>query len=124
MKTGDRIEKPWGWELLLELNDHYCIKHLYIAPGHRLSKQYHERKTETLMLVSGEVNLSIWEDGRERCISMLPTVPHHIPAGTVHRLHGVAPNGGLILEVSTIELTDVVRLEDDYGRNPVITHSR
>lgn len=117
MKTGDRIEKPWGWELILELNDRYCIKHLFVAPSHRLSKQYHQRKTETLILISGNVELSIWSGDEERVIAMAPSQPHHIPPGTVHRLQGMEPDGGLILEVSSVELDDVVRLADDYGRN-------
>lgn len=116
MKTGDHIEKPWGWEHVLELNDRYCIKHLFVAGGKRLSKQYHERKTETLILVSGGVDLSLWDGGVERVVAMAVSVPHHIAPGTVHRMRGVEPDGGLILEVSTTELTDVVRLEDDYGR--------
>jgi mannose-6-phosphate isomerase-like protein (cupin superfamily) len=116
VKTGDRIEKPWGWEQILELNDRYCIKHLFVASGHRLSKQYHERKMETQILVSGVINLSLWDGDEERVVSMVPSQPYHLVPGTVHRIAGGAPDGGLILEVSTTELEDVVRLEDDYGR--------
>ena len=119
MKTGDRIEKPWGWEHILELNDRYCIKHLFVRPGQRLSKQYHVRKDETLMLVSGSVELSVWHGDIESMIAMAPSEPHPIPAGTIHRLRGGSPDGGLILEVSTTELDDVVRLEDDYHRSGV-----
>ena len=117
MKTGDRIAKPWGWEHILELNDRYCIKHLFIASGHRISKQYHDHKTETLMLVSGAVSISFYDQGNERCAPMVLAEPHHIPPGRVHRLRGDAPDGGMVLEVSTTELDDVVRLEDDYGRD-------
>lgn len=118
MKTGDTIDKPWGWERILELNDRYCIKHLFIKPGHRLSKQYHERKIETLLLASGAVTLSIWDGDQERAINMTPSVPHHIERGLVHRMTGAGSEGGLVLEVSTPELEDVVRLQDDYGRRP------
>jgi len=117
MKTGDRIEKPWGWEHIVELNDRYCVKHLFIAGGHRLSKQYHREKVETMMLVSGGVTLSLWDGDAERRVVMATSEPHHIAPGTVHRLLGREPDGGLVLEVSTPELDDVVRLEDDYGRD-------
>ena len=116
MKTGDHIDKPWGWELILELNDRYCIKHLFLTEGHRLSKQYHERKMETLILVQGEVELTLDVDGAEWVGAMVLNEPIPIAPGTVHRMKGLAPGGGLLLEVSTPELDDVVRLDDDYGR--------
>ena len=116
MKTGDRIDKPWGWEKILELNDSYCIKHLFIKDGHRLSKQYHERKRETLILVEGGVELTLGGAEGEQVVAMSLMKPCPIAPGTVHRLKGASPGGGLILEVSTLELDDVVRLDDDYGR--------
>jgi mannose-6-phosphate isomerase len=117
MKTNDHIDKPWGWEDILELNDHYCIKRLFITGGHRFSKQYHERKTETLMLTSGEAELTVGTGDAESVVTMVPGEPHTIAPGTVHRLKAVAGDGALILEVSTPELEDVVRVEDDYGRS-------
>jgi|AP95_1055475.scaffolds.fasta_scaffold264614_1 mannose-6-phosphate isomerase-like protein (cupin superfamily) len=116
MKTGDHIDKPWGWEQILDLNDKYCIKHLFLNTGHRLSLQYHERKTETLMLVEGGVELTIGRGSEEQVLAMAPMRPYPIAPGTIHRLKGQSPDGGLILEVSTLELDDVVRLDDDYGR--------
>jgi mannose-6-phosphate isomerase-like protein (cupin superfamily) len=116
MKSGDHIEKPWGWEEILELNDHFCIKHLSIDSGHRLSKQYHERKTETLMLVQGEAELSLGTSEVEQLVFMNLSKLFAIPPGTVHRIKATGDGGALILEVSTLELDDVVRVEDDYGR--------
>lgn len=117
MKSGDHINKPWGWEEILELNDHYCIKHLFIDSGHRLSKQYHERKTETLMLVQGEAELTLGASATEQVVVMELSRLFAIPPGTVHRLKARGGHGALILEVSTLELDDVVRVEDDYGRS-------
>jgi mannose-6-phosphate isomerase len=117
MKTGDHIDKPWGWEEILDLNAHYCIKHLFINSGQRLSKQYHERKTETLMLVSGQAELTVGTDAGERVVAMTLSLPYPIAPGTIHRLKATSDDGALILEVSTLELDDVVRVEDDYGRS-------
>ena len=116
MKTGDHIDKPWGWEKILDLNDHYCIKHLFINGGHRLSKQYHEIKTETLILVDGGAELTLGASDNEYPLAMEFSHPYAITPGMIHRLKATADQGALILEVSTIELDDVVRIEDDYGR--------
>ena len=90
------IEKPWGHEEILEKNEHYVIKRLFVKKGHRLSKQYHNIKTETWIYPDGKIV--------------------HIPPKTVHRLEAKDEDVD-ILEVSTTELDDIVRLEDDYGRN-------
>ncbi|MDA0798527.1 MAG: cupin [Chloroflexi bacterium] len=116
MKIGDRIDKPWGWEEILDLNDHYCIKHMFINGGHRLSKQYHERKTESLMLVQGGAELTWGVDDREQVVPMQLAQLFPIPPGMIHRLKATADQGALILEVSTREADDIVRVEDDYGR--------
>jgi mannose-6-phosphate isomerase len=116
MKTGDHIDKPWGWEEILDLNDKYCIKHLFIEDGKRLSLQYHERKMETLILVSGACDVTWGRGVDERVEAMVLSKPYPVMPGTVHRMRGMSPEGALILEVSTTELDDVVRLDDDYGR--------
>jgi mannose-6-phosphate isomerase len=116
MKTGDRIEKPWGWEQILELNDRYCIKHLFLKDGHRLSEQYHERKTETLLLAAGAAELTLGRGAEMRVVALALMEPVPIAPGMVHRIRAASAEGALILEVSTPELEDVVRLDDDYGR--------
>ena len=57
MKTGDIIEKPWGYERILDINDRYCIKELFVKQDPPLSKQYHERKRGTMFLKSGSASL-------------------------------------------------------------------
>ncbi len=116
MKPGDVIEKPWGSEEIVDLCEAYCVKRLNVRRGHRLSKQYHERKRETMMLISGEANLMLFEERGSRDIPMEPGEAHVIEPGTVHRVEGLSEDDAVILEVSTTELDDVVRLQDDYGR--------
>ena len=116
MKTGDIIEKPWGYERILDLNDRYCIKELFVKQDHRLSKQYHERKRETMFLKSGSASLLLSRTDPEEESPMLPNHAYVIEPGTVHRLTGTSPDGALILEVSSPEIEDLIRIEDDYGR--------
>ena len=116
MKAGDTILKPWGSEVIIDLCDAYCIKHLRVRRGGRLSLQYHERKRETLTLISGEAALTLAESGVRREFPMRRGEACVIEPGVVHRVAGVSEEDAVILEVSTTELDDVVRLEDDYGR--------
>ena len=88
MKTGDVIEKPWGHERIIELNDAYCIKHLVIRPGHRLSKQYHERKRETLLLLSGGATVTLFKNGSSQDVPLTLGESQPIAPGVVHRIAG------------------------------------
>jgi len=107
------IDKPWGYELLLAHTDKYVGKILFIEKGHRLSKQYHKVKDETLYILEGV--LTLLTNDSEYSETHQPGISIHIPPGTIHRLE--AHHGDVrILEVSTPELDDVVRLADDYKR--------
>ena len=110
-----KVEKPWGYELIFAHTDRYAGKILHVDAGQALSLQYHEEKDETLFLLEGEYELVVEEDGElvERTIRSGDS--YHVPAGTRHRMVA-GPDGCDILEVSTPELDDVVRLEDRYGR--------
>ena len=117
MKTGDIINKPWGWERILDLNDRYCVKELFVGQDKRLSLQYHQVKRETLVLMRGAAGLVLnGPDGTGTVNSMKPGEAHIIEPGMVHRIVGVAKEGALILETSTPEVEDIVRIEDDFGR--------
>ena len=116
MKSGDVIPKPWGSEHIVDLNDAYCVKYLRIRRGHRLSKQYHEHKRETMMLVRGLALLTLTDEQGVQDIVMGFGEAYVIEPGTVHRIEGLSAGPAMILEVSTPELDDVVRLQDDYGR--------
>jgi mannose-6-phosphate isomerase len=110
-----RVEKPWGYELIWAHTDRYVAKILHVNCGHALSLQYHERKDETLYLLSGEMRF--WAGPSPEAIELIPFPAgrcFHVSTGTVHRMEAVTDID--ILEASTPELDDVVRLEDRYGR--------
>lgn len=104
------VPKPWGEEHLLACTDRYAAKLLIIRKGHRLSLQYHERKHETQYVESGRVRYTL--AGSELIAEPGTTI--NLPPGTVHRMEALEDSR--IFEVSTPDLDDVVRLEDDYGR--------
>jgi mannose-6-phosphate isomerase-like protein (cupin superfamily) len=114
-----RLNKPWGYELLLAHTERYAGKILYIRAGHRLSFQCHTTKDETLVLLEGETELELETETRERfSLQMDPEQSYRVRAGQWHRLTGLTD--ARVLEVSTPELDDIVRLEDDYGRATVL----
>ena len=110
-----RIEKPWGYELIFAHTSRYVGKILHVNAGQALSLQYHEVKDETLYLREGEVHLVVEEDGQMVEQVMRAGDSYHIQPFTKHRMVA-GPEGCDIIEVSTPELDDVVRLEDRYGR--------
>lgn len=114
-------KKPWGHERIIAKTDSYVVKEIYVKPNSRLSLQYHERKTETMFLVEGEATLSLSHvdhvDGWVMChYYMTKMRPYFIKPGDHHRLSTAENVDCLVVEVSSIELDDVVRLDDDYGR--------
>jgi mannose-6-phosphate isomerase-like protein (cupin superfamily) len=110
-----RVDKPWGYELIFAHTDRYVGKILHVNAGEALSLQYHEIKDETLYLAQGEIELVVEEDGRLVSTVLRDGDSYHITPGTRHRMVAGA-QGCDIVEVSTPELHDVVRLEDRYGR--------
>jgi len=104
------IEKPWGTEEILEKNGRYVVKRLFMRGGNRCSEQYHKKKTETIYILVGIMLLTI--NGKTMELSPGDHVTIH--PGTVHRMRGITDIK--YLEASTTELYDVVRIEDDYGR--------
>jgi mannose-6-phosphate isomerase len=112
-----RIAKPWGYELLWARTDHYAGKILAIRRGCQLSLQLLERKEESRYLLSGTLEVVLeGEDGRTTCHPARRGETFHIPARRRHRIRALT--ACRVLEVSTPELDDIVRLQDDYGRVP------
>jgi mannose-6-phosphate isomerase-like protein (cupin superfamily) len=109
-----RVDKPWGHELIWAETARYVGKILHIRAGHRLSRQYHEVKEETLFVQAGEMDLEIGPVASVETRRMKAGDVFHVVPGTIHRM--VAVTDVDVLEVSTPELHDVVRLEDVYGR--------
>ena len=111
-----RVEKPWGWELIWALTDRYCGKLLFVRAGESLSLQYHETKDESWYVQEGRAELelsSVGGDARE-VVAMGAGDCFHFRPGTVHRVRALEDT--VVIEVSTPEIDDVVRLEDAYGR--------
>ena len=111
-----RVEKPWGYELIWARTDRYVGKLLHIEAGHVLSLQYHERKDESIYVLSGEIVLRL-EQGEtliERRLGQGEAF--HIAPPLVHQFEAVVTSD--LLEASTPELDDVIRLKDRYGRVP------
>jgi mannose-6-phosphate isomerase len=110
-----RVEKPWGYELIWAKTKDYVGKVLHINKGHKLSLQYHKIKEETILVQSGKMMLVFENDqGVLEEILLVAGEGHHIPVGRKHRFVGVEDCD--VYEVSTPHLDDVVRLEDGYGR--------
>ena len=111
-----KVEKPWGYELIWALTDTYCGKVLFVRAGHSLSLQFHRQKDEAWLVQTGRAKLELGNAGdtmlKEEVIGAGAAF-HYVP-GTVHRLTAIEDT--TILEVSTPQLDDVVRLEDAYGR--------
>jgi len=114
-KLPRKTEKPWGFELLFAHTPKYAGKLIFVRKGHRLSLQYHEKKDETIYFYQGKALLEIeGSDGRLVSNTLQPGQCIRIPPRTKHRLKAI--EDCTFFEVSTPELEDVVRLEDDYGR--------
>jgi quercetin dioxygenase-like cupin family protein len=110
-----RTDKPWGHELLWARSERYAAKLLHIEAGCRLSLQYHRVKEETLLLVTGRMALELeGPDQGMQTLEGLPGSVFHILPGRRHRLTALETCD--VLEVSTPELGDLVRLADDFGR--------
>lgn len=112
--SGRIVEKPWGHELIWAHTHRYVGKILHIRKGESLSYQYHVVKDETIRLLSGVLEMDLERDGERRKIRLEPGECLHIVPGMKHRMSAIEDCD--VLEVSTPELDDVVRLEDRYGR--------
>lgn len=109
-----RVEKPWGYELIWAHTSKYVGKILHIKAGHRLSLQFHEVKDETIFVQTGQMRFVVEEDGALVEHLLGPGDSYHIVPPTKHRM--IAVTDCDVLEASTPELDDVVRIEDNYGR--------
>ena len=110
-----RVDKPWGHELIWVHTDRYVGKILVIETGRRLSLQRHIVKDEAIYVLSGRLRLFLEDElGELRTEEMGPGDHRHVPVGRTHRYEAIERCE--LMEVSTPELDDVVRIEDDYGR--------
>jgi mannose-6-phosphate isomerase len=109
-----RVDKPWGYELHWAHTDRYVGKVLHVKAGHALSLQYHNVKDETIYVYSGKLLYEIEQNGDLKKLEMKPGDSMRVKPMTVHRMTAIEDTD--VLEVSTPEIDDVVRLEDRYGR--------
>lgn len=109
-----KVDKPWGHEIIWAATDRYVGKVLFIRAGQRLSRQYHRLKDETFLVKSGEMRLEVGPVDAVEAITMTEGDTYHCAPLTIHRM--IAVTDVEVVEVSTPELDDVVRLEDAYGR--------
>ena len=107
-----KIKKPWGYEIIWAQTQSYVGKLLHIDAGHRLSKQYHEEKEETVYVLNGTL-YNYQDDGT--ILKITPGNYFHVNPRQIHRF-GANESSVEMIEVSTPHLDDVVRLEDDYNR--------
>jgi mannose-6-phosphate isomerase len=111
-----RVDKPWGYELIWALTDRYCGKVLFVLAGQSLSLQFHREKDESWYVESGRAKVELGGVGQTTLAEEIvgPGTSFHFEPGTVHRI--TALEDTTVLEVSTPQLDDIVRLEDAYGR--------
>jgi mannose-6-phosphate isomerase-like protein (cupin superfamily) len=112
---AQRVEKPWGHEIWFAQTDHYAGKVLHVKSGHRLSVQYHERKDETSYVLSGRLLLSQGANADNLEVSEIEAgaIWRNRP-GIVHTIEAIEDS--TVIEASSPEFDDVVRLDDRYGR--------
>jgi hypothetical protein len=116
---AQRIEKPWGYEILLSPpNAPYASKLIHVNAGKRLSLQLHDEKIETQTLIAGKGILVLeGSDGQLHDVNMEPNVGYHIAVGQRHRTCAAPDADATIFESSTPEVGTTFRLEDDYARS-------
>lgn len=111
-----KVEKPWGHEIVWAENEKYLGKILYIKEGHRLSRQYHEKKDETIFVLEGRLFVEIGDAEDPAKFTLSEGKSERIMPGAIHRFCATCGTDVKLIEVSTPEIDDVVRLEDDYDR--------
>lgn len=109
------IQKPWGEEMWITSNEHYVFRILHIKKGASVSLQYHRKKVETLYIEKGSAEYTIQRPGelRQVCLIRAGDILEHQPY-EIHREKALEDMK--IIEISTPEIDDIIRLEDEYGR--------
>ena len=117
MAKVEKIEKPWGYEKILQKGDRVVVKEMKINAGKRMSLQYHIKKEEIIVVLTG--CLVVWDSDNDKNVKMYyPGESIHIKPGCIHRFGSIDQMDTLVIEASTPELEDVIRLADDFGRAP------
>ncbi len=110
-----RVDKPWGYEIVFAHTESYCGKILFVRKGEQLSLQFHREKDETIYVHEGRIELEVGGPGEPTETEVVGMGrAFRLTPGTVHRWRALEDS--IVLETSTPNLDDVVRLEDNYGR--------
>jgi len=112
LQRGKQVEKPWGYELWFAHTDKYVGKLIFVKQEARLSYQYHNKKDETLIVLKGLARFIVGNDTQGMMLKDGESI--RIPPKCPHRIEAITDV--TLVEVSTPEVNDVVRIEDDYGR--------
>ena len=110
-----KILKPWGSEEIIEINNKYMFKKLFMKKNHQCSLQYHNKKKESVFIISGSLYVTIKKNKRKIIKILKKGQSILIEPKTIHRMKAVDIDA-VYLESSTTELNDVIRLEDDYRK--------
>ena len=117
MAKVEIVNKPWGYEKILQKGDKVVVKEMKINAGKRMSLQYHIMKEEIIVVLTG--CLVVWNSDNDKNVKMYyPGESIHIKPGCIHRFGSIDQMDTLVIEASTPELEDVIRLADDFGRAP------
>ena len=109
------VNKPWGKEVWLEVNDKYCFKAIHLRGGCQTSFQYHKRKLESSYVVSGRLEVSLEnETGKIEILLMNPGDSYTVQPLRKHRV--MALEDSVYIETSTPEVDDIIRIQDNYSR--------
>ena len=109
------VNKPWGHELIWARTNNYVGKLIHIKAGESLSRQYHVKKDESIFVMKGSLTLEIGDGSLMQVLTLAEGQSFRIAPYTIHRF--IASDADIdLIEVSTPELQDVVRISDKYGR--------
>ena len=112
------IKKPWGYEILIEKNKKYMFKKLFMKKGHRCSLQFHKKKTETIFILSGKLKIFFGKNKNKlNHKTFVSQSTMTIKPKIIHRMQALTDC--IYLESSSPEITDVIRLSDDYKRKVI-----
>jgi mannose-6-phosphate isomerase len=115
-ETIQKEHRPWGfYEVLSDEHHDHKVKRITVLPGKRLSLQYHARRREHWIIISGKAVVTLGEEH----VELGPSDAIDIPRGSVHRIENVGAKDVVFIEVQQGEYfgeDDIVRIEDDFGR--------
>ena len=110
-----RVDKPWGYEIWLEMNEFFTLKLIHFKKGNRCSLQLHKKKIESVYILEGEAEVLLEDDdGIMQSKIYGPGSGWSVPVGKKHRVH--AKTDFTLLEAQSSHLDDCVRFQDDANR--------